>query len=356
MILNKKMSVLIISSLLSMQTMASSFKPYAGFNLGYDNLETDKEGEADKNGYDLGVKFVGSFKFKRIYLDGGLGYQYESLFGKGISQQTSSPFGELALRARLSESWSFGPITQLHFAEDNSRAEASKGNNTMWNLGGQLMYDPNFKTLPIRFETMVTKSMSGLGDRDLYSFKFGINIPFGANPPERKHHHNVVHHHKTRVIESLPVVILPAVIKKETYTKEDAESLRISMNTNMVGFKPDSSELDEKSFNKLKRLGEYIVNKKVRMQAIRISGHTDRQGSREYNLKLSEARAEVVKQALLSAGVETKIVTYGYGFSRPIDDRDTADAWEKNRRTEIEFVKVVDKGSLIREINKIMNE
>ena len=96
------------------------------------------------------------------------------------------------------------------------------------------------------------------------------------------------------------------------------------------------------------------MKEKVEMQSMKISGHTDRQGSRSYNLKLSEARAMVVKKALVDAGVETNILTYGYGFSKPIDDRDSADAWEKNRRTEIEFIKVVDKGSLIKEINTIM--
>lgn len=350
--ISNKTTFAFIFLILTAQALAGEFKPYAGFNFGYDSLDTDKKSEADKNGYDLGVKLIGSFKFEKFYLDGGLGYQYESLFGKGISQQTSSPFGELALRVRLNDSWSFGPITQLHFAEDNSRSEKSGKNSSMWDLGGQLVYDPNLKKLPVRFETMITKSISGLDDRELYSIKFGIHIPFGANTPEKTVHPVV--HYKPKVIESIPVVVFPAVVQKDRYIKEDTDTLRIRINSDMIGFKPNSSDLDERSLQKLKELGEYIVKEKVEMQSMKISGHTDRQGSRAYNLKLSEERAMVVKKALVEAGVETNILTYGYGFSKPIDDRDSADAWEKNRRTEIEFIKVVDKGSLIKEINTIM--
>jgi outer membrane protein OmpA-like peptidoglycan-associated protein len=52
---------------------------------------------------------------------------------------------------------------------------------------------------------------------------------------------------------------------------------------------------------------------------IRVEGHTDTQGSEEYNQKLSERRAQAVSTALIQQGVmQSRITTIGYGESQPI--------------------------------------
>jgi len=52
---------------------------------------------------------------------------------------------------------------------------------------------------------------------------------------------------------------------------------------------------------------------------IRVEGHTDTQGSEEYNQKLSERRAQAVATALVQQGVaQSRITTIGYGESQPI--------------------------------------
>jgi outer membrane protein OmpA-like peptidoglycan-associated protein len=69
---------------------------------------------------------------------------------------------------------------------------------------------------------------------------------------------------------------------------------------------------------------------------IDINGHTDNTGSDELNQKLSESRANSVKQYLLENGIgENRITATGYGESKPIADNKTAAGRAMNRRVEI---------------------
>ncbi len=72
---------------------------------------------------------------------------------------------------------------------------------------------------------------------------------------------------------------------------------------------------------------------------VEIHGHTDNIGKASYNLKLSQARANSVRQWLVDRGVDPgRMATKGFGFVRPIAPNDTEEGRQKNRR--IEFVRV----------------
>ena len=67
-----------------------------------------------------------------------------------------------------------------------------------------------------------------------------------------------------------------------------------------------------------------------------IEGHTDSTGSSSFNLRLSEDRANAVRNVLLSEGVSgSRIETIGYGMSKPVTSNDTASGRQQNRRVEI---------------------
>ncbi len=71
---------------------------------------------------------------------------------------------------------------------------------------------------------------------------------------------------------------------------------------------------------------------------IKITGHTDSIGSREYNQKLSEKRAEAVASHLISRGVNPALIsTAGAGEDQPIADNSTAEGRAKNRRAVIDI-------------------
>lgn len=70
---------------------------------------------------------------------------------------------------------------------------------------------------------------------------------------------------------------------------------------------------------------------------VRLEGHTDERGSREYNIGLGERRAQAVRRALmLQGGSDGQLVTVSYGEERPAQAGSDESAWSRNRR--VEFV------------------
>ncbi|MGO1462602.1 MAG: OmpA family protein [Marinobacter sp.] len=69
---------------------------------------------------------------------------------------------------------------------------------------------------------------------------------------------------------------------------------------------------------------------------VRVEGYTDSTGKDSYNQKLSERRAEAVRDALLSQGIErSRVETKGYGEAYPVASNDTSAGRQQNRRVEI---------------------
>jgi len=69
-----------------------------------------------------------------------------------------------------------------------------------------------------------------------------------------------------------------------------------------------------------------------------IDGHTDSDGNDDANMKLSQSRANAVKDQLVQMGIdESRLTTKGFGETKPIDKNDSAEGKANNRR--VEFVK-----------------
>lgn len=71
---------------------------------------------------------------------------------------------------------------------------------------------------------------------------------------------------------------------------------------------------------------------------VKLGGHADERGSREYNLALSERRAKAVYDQLMLAGVpQSQLTTAAYGEEYPAADGHGETSWSKNRRVEFEY-------------------
>jgi len=69
---------------------------------------------------------------------------------------------------------------------------------------------------------------------------------------------------------------------------------------------------------------------------VRLEGHADERGSREYNIGLGERRAQAVRRLLLLQGVSAgQISTVSFGEERPAADGSSESAYAQNRRVEI---------------------
>ncbi|HUG72538.1 MAG TPA: peptidoglycan-associated lipoprotein Pal, partial [Steroidobacteraceae bacterium] len=72
--------------------------------------------------------------------------------------------------------------------------------------------------------------------------------------------------------------------------------------------------------------------------AVRLEGHTDERGSREYNIGLGDRRAQAVRRAFELQGVpKSRISTISYGEERPAAAGSDEGSWSQNRRVEIRY-------------------
>lgn len=101
-----------------------------------------------------------------------------------------------------------------------------------------------------------------------------------------------------------------------------------------VLFDLNEAELRSQGYRAVERLAEFM--KEYEDRRVRVEGYTDSTGSEDYNLQLSQRRAEAVKEALTSHGIASRRVeTKGFGEAYPVAPNDTAGGRQSNRRVEI---------------------
>lgn len=104
-----------------------------------------------------------------------------------------------------------------------------------------------------------------------------------------------------------------------------------------IFFDFDRSDLKPESYEELDRLVDYLLHNKVNVE---IGGHTDDQGSDEYNDRLSQNRAKAVYDYIVQHGIDSSRLSYrGYGKRQPIADNATEEGRAANRRTEFKIVR-----------------
>jgi len=103
-----------------------------------------------------------------------------------------------------------------------------------------------------------------------------------------------------------------------------------------VFFEFGKSTLKPESYSELDRLIEILTtNPKMKIE---IGGHTDNKSSRDFNLKLSEARAKAVVDYLAKSIPMTRLSYKGYAFDSPVASNDTEDGRAQNRRVEFKIL------------------
>ena len=101
-----------------------------------------------------------------------------------------------------------------------------------------------------------------------------------------------------------------------------------------VLFDTARSELKAGAFSTVDRLATFLRENPERRVAI--EGHTDSVGSDSANLSLSQRRADAVRAALTSRGIDgTRITAQGMGEAVPVASNDTAEGRQRNRRVEV---------------------
>ena len=111
---------------------------------------------------------------------------------------------------------------------------------------------------------------------------------------------------------------------------------RASVQNRTVYFDYDRDEVKEEYRQIVADHGRYLAaNPAAR---VRLEGHADERGSREYNIGLGERRAQAVRQALLLQGAgASQLATVSYGEERPAATASDEESWSLNRRVEIVY-------------------
>lgn len=98
----------------------------------------------------------------------------------------------------------------------------------------------------------------------------------------------------------------------------------------------DRSNLDANSKQQLRKHARYLL--KQPNVKLRVEGHTDERGSREYNVALGERRAKAVTRELLSEGVRpNQLAVVSYGEEKPAVPGHDENSWKWNRRAKLAY-------------------
>ncbi|NIV16896.1 MAG: peptidoglycan-associated lipoprotein Pal [Woeseiaceae bacterium] len=99
----------------------------------------------------------------------------------------------------------------------------------------------------------------------------------------------------------------------------------------------DSSELRPEYTDTVRRHAMVLADNPN--ASVRLEGHADERGSREYNIGLGERRSQTVRRMLLIQGAAAgQIQTVSFGEERPVALGSTEEAYAQNRRVEIKYI------------------
>ena len=113
------------------------------------------------------------------------------------------------------------------------------------------------------------------------------------------------------------------------------ENFKNSSDSFILYFDYDDTEIDEVSTRKIIEHANFMQDNPS--LSLRLEGHADERGTREYNLALGENRALSVKEVLSLYNLDDRILVVSYGEESPILVGSNEMAWEENRRVEFSY-------------------
>jgi len=139
---------------------------------------------------------------------------------------------------------------------------------------------------------------------------------------------------KINVENAAPVVV--GQLKSENVCQDLFNELK---GDNKINFAYDKANIDGEASQILLN-GMAKAAKQCSSFQITVGGHTDAHGPAEYNLNLSQLRANAVETYLIAQGVDSANITaIGYGEAQPIASNDTPQGTAKNRRIEFKVTR-----------------
>ncbi len=124
-----------------------------------------------------------------------------------------------------------------------------------------------------------------------------------------------------------------AVVSYERNAINDVNSV---LAERVIYFDFDSDQISQDFLDLIAHHGKYLAAN-ADMQ-VRLEGHADERGTREYNVALGNRRAEAVRRLILFQGADAgQISVVSFGEEKPVAFNHDDEAWRLNRRTELVY-------------------
>ena len=129
--------------------------------------------------------------------------------------------------------------------------------------------------------------------------------------------------------------LIEALLEEAAATEAAISEFSNNADSFTLYFAYDDTEIDEVATRIIIQHANFMQsNPSVNL---RLEGHADERGTREYNLALGENRALSVKEVLGLYNLDDRIIVVSYGEEQPILTGSNEEAWEKNRRVELVY-------------------
>ncbi len=350
------LSLLALAVIASSSAVAGDLTWYIGGNIGQAKAKIDDERIANdllgagltttsmaKDEREFGYKIFGGVGFLKYFaLEGG----YFDLGEFGFTATTSPPgtlSGDMTLKGLFLDDLLILPITErlsafgrfgLNYAETKSSYTATgsasaprngKVRELDYKFGLGLQYDFT-KVLGMRLEAERNRIDDAVGNKaDIDLFSLGLVLRFPAKAPAPAPRAAAPPPPAPRVAAAPVPVPVPVVVPAPVKTEQYCSILDIAFEINK-----DVIQREEKE--RLAVVGTFL--KKYPDTTAVIEGHSDDVGTDEFNLKLSQQRADSVVSYLVDELhiAPSRLTAVGYGESRPIASNSTNEGKQKNRR------------------------
>lgn len=183
-------------------------------------------------------------------------------------------------------------------------------------------------------------------------FSLGVTVPIGAT--------------RRQIVEKVTVIERPVVVESERVVEladsdrdgvvdgvDQCPNTLEGLQVNAVGcvdtgegqsvvldgvtFEFNSNRLTANARDILRRAADALIGQ--RDLSVELAGHTDSSGDENYNLRLSQNRADAVRDYLIELGVNPdRLTAVGYGETQPIRRNNTEEGRERNRRVEFNVI------------------
>lgn len=137
------------------------------------------------------------------------------------------------------------------------------------------------------------------------------------------------------------IITVPSLAEDEYFTESFWVNIKFDpprhYRLDNVHFDFDKATLRPDSYDQLKELLEYLQrHEEIKIE---IAGHTDNIGTDAHNLKLSQERANTIRNWLVGKGIKAiRLTAKGYGATEPVADNSTEEGRQLNRRTEVRIL------------------